>query len=119
MKFDNLIKKTYYLLEQDQQPPEKKADMEDAAQTLDKAGRKMESQVETVQDELVDLIKRLVEALITESRAENIKLTPSIIEVLKDIRSSTLLPKPIEALSRVEELIDKMTSEYEKPVTGI
>jgi hypothetical protein len=123
MKFKELIRKSYFLLEQDQTDTADSAgstgQMKDAAKVLDKSGEQMASQVEAAQEQLVNLIKSLVEALMTEYRAESIKLTPSIAEALQNIKNSTLIPEPIEALSGIEEVITKMSSDYKKPDMGI
>lgn len=125
MRFDELIKKSYFLLEQDQgteQQPEESGSpdqVKDAAKVLDKSGQKLTTQVEAAQEQLVNLIKSLVDALMVERRAENIKLTPAITAALLNIKNSTLIPQPIEALSSIEDEIDKLSSEYEKPVTEI
>ena len=125
MKFDAFIKKSYFLLEQDQgteQKPEEYLSpdqVKDAAKTIDKSGQDLKNQVEAAQEQLVNLIKRLVDALMVEHRAENIKLTPAISAALQNIKNNTLKPQPIEALSGIEDEIDKLSSEYEKPVTEI
>jgi len=125
MRFDELIKKSYFLLEQDQgteQQPEESGSpdqIKDAAKVLDKSGQKLTTQVEAAQEQLVNLIKSLVDALMTEHRAENIKLTPAITAALQNIKNATLKPQPIEALSGIEDEITKLSSEYEKPVTEI
>lgn len=122
MQFDSFLKKCYYLLEQDMQdvpqgdknvPQEGGINKGDAAKEIDDAGKKMEEQNKATQEGVVELIQDLVNALITENRAKNIKLTPSIITALKNIKNSTLMPEPLKALISIEDEISKLSGEYQ------
>lgn len=118
MKFDNFLQKCYVLLEQELPDVPKPGDVKGGStgigKEIDDAGKKIEAQSEAVQEGVLDLIKGLVDVLMTEARAENIKLTLPILNALRDIKKSTLIPQPIEALSDIEDTITNLTSEYQK-----
>lgn len=117
MKFDKFIKKSFLLIEQDENIPDES--LKDAAKTIDKSKAQLTNQVESSQERLIELIKGLVDVLMTEYRAENIKLTPNLTKTLQEIKNSSLIPQPIESLSQIDSIISNLKSEYEKPVAGI
>jgi sugar-specific transcriptional regulator TrmB len=118
MKYSELIKKTYALLEQSeeeqQQAPDATnvKDVEQAAEKIDDVGKKMEDTVKTSMETLVEILKKLVDFLREEERVGNAKYPPKLTELLKKIKSSTMTPDPTNGLSQIEDAIDEAESHY-------
>lgn len=123
MQFSKLIKKTYSLLEQapeEQQKPDAAnvEDVEQAAEQIDDAGKKMEDTVQTSMETLVEIFKKLVDFLREEERVGNVKYPPKMVELLKTIKAATMAPDPTNGLSQIEDAIDQAESHYKSKNTA-
>lgn len=125
MRFDNLLKKQYYLLEQEggenspETPENPEVDpnkVKDAAKEMDDAGEQLNNQVQTVYKQTLKLFKRFFDMLDDELRTnpEQAKLPQDFTELIAKINQATLNPSPIDGLKSVEDSINEMGKNYEK-----
>jgi len=130
MKFSNLVKNSYKLLEQSPQemgadaamPPQAPGggipgptpQQQQAGEDIDKAGKKMSDQVETAMDEMVSLIGKIVDFLRNEQRIGHTKYTPKIQTLLNKIKIATTSPTSVQGLGDIEDAVSEVDEYYNK-----
>ena len=116
MKFDQLIKKSYYLLEQDEnaggQPAPDESQLKDAAEQIDKTGDKMQTQVESTFSELVNLIREMINIFEQEKVVNKQEFSPRLQKFLEDLKQSTANPNPTQCLDQIGDAIKTASSDY-------
>ena len=117
MKFDQLIKKTYYLLEQDENAGEQPAapdegQMKDAAQQIDKAGEETESQLQSTFSELVKLVRELTDIFDQEMSVNKNAFPPRIEELIEQLKQATASTNAIQSLDSIGDVVKTASSEY-------
>lgn len=116
MKFDQLISKTYYLLEQDEnagdQPAPDESGLKDAAQQIDKTGKDMETQVQSTFSELVNLIREMVNIFEQEKAVNNQEFSPRLQKFLEDLKQSTASTNPTQCLDQIGDAIKTASADY-------
>jgi hypothetical protein len=116
MKFDQLISKTYYLLEQDDnagdQPAPDESGLKDAAQQIDKAGEESQSQLQSTFSELVKLVRELTDIFDQEMSVNKKAFPPRIEELIEQLKNATASPNAIQSLDNIGDVVKSATSEY-------
>ena len=116
MKFDQLIKKSYYLLEQDEnaggQAAPDESQMKDAAQQIDKTGKDMETQIQSTFSELVKLVRELTDIFDQEMSVNKKAFPPRIEELIEQLKNATASPNAIQSLDNIGDVVKSATSEY-------
>jgi hypothetical protein len=118
MKFDKIIRRSYFLLEQDeqagQQPPAAggapapaAGDTKEAAAGLDKLGKKMGDQVENAEDELFSMSKDLVRVFGQAMQADNLQLNdyPNLKQILDKLNNASSSADAKSGLPAIQEII--------------
>ena len=105
MKFDKIIKKSYFLLEQDEQgnmpptpsvggqgAPSSSGDAKVAVAGLEKVGKKMGDQIENAEDELFTMSKNLIKVFNQVLKVDNIDLNdhPNLKQILDKLKLAKL-----------------------------
>jgi hypothetical protein len=116
MKFDQLIKKSYYLLEQDEnaggQAAPDESQMKDAAQQIDKTGKDMETQIQSTFSELVKLVRELTDIFDQEMSVNRNAFPPRIEELIEQLKQATASPNAIQSLDNIGDVVKTATSDY-------
>ena len=133
MRFDSIIRKSYFLLEQDeqaaQQPPAGGApapaaggggDAKEAAAGLDKLGKKLGDQVESAEDQLFKMSKDLVRVVNQAMQTDRIQLNdhPNLKQILDKLNSASDLADAkagIPAIQKVIKDYSEDTTKKEQP----
>lgn len=116
MKFDKLIKKSYTLLEADQnQQPQEPTQTEQppsasSSSDIDKAGKDMSRNVELAEDALVKISKRLVDCFKQLSILNDVSKSNRFID---DLEKALSAGKGNVALQALEDICDKYFPEAE------
>jgi len=128
MKFDSIIRKSYFLLEQDeqaaQQPPAGGApapaagggDAKEAAAGLDKLGKKLGDQVESAEDQLFKMSKDLVRVVNQAMLTDKIQLNdhPNLKQILDKLNSASDLADAKAGLPAIQKVIKDYTEDTTK-----
>lgn len=115
MRFDNLIKKTYKILaEQDEN--QSTGEVPDAAMPNNANDEidKVSSQVENMSSEVLELVGKLIDLLSKEENAERIKLTPEISKLLDELKNYTSSSNPSQGLDGIDKAVRDAQSDYIK-----
>jgi hypothetical protein len=131
MKFDKIIRRSYFLLEADdqtgQQPPAGGApapipaaggggDAKEAAAGLDKLGKKMGDQVESAEDELFKMSKDLVRVISQAMQTDRLQLNdhPNLKQILDKLNNASGLADAKAGLPAIQEIIKSYTEDTTK-----
>jgi len=126
MKFDNFIKKTYTLLEQDEQqgaaqPPQQggnagAADPSEVSAEVDKVGKKMGDQVETAEEELYGMAKDLLKVIVQALQADNVNLNdhPNLKQIVDKLNQSAGAADAKTGLPAIQQVIKSYTEDITK-----
>lgn len=116
MKFDQLIKKSYYLLEQDEnaggQAAPDESQMKDAAQQIDKSGEEMETQIQSTFSEIVKLVRELTNIFDQEISVNPNAFPKRIEELVGELKQATASPNAIQSLDNIGDVVKTATSDY-------
>jgi TolA-binding protein len=122
MKFDKFIRKTYTLLEQDQQQgtPQPNAsggaDPSDVSSEVEKVGKKMGSQVETAEEELYSMSKDLIKVITQALQTDNINLNdhPNLKQIIDKLNQASGAADANTGLPAVQQVIKSYTEDITK-----
>jgi len=121
MKFDKFIRKTYTLLEQDQQqgtaqPPQEGIDPSEVSSEVEKVGKKMGSQVETAEEELYSMSKDLVKVISQALQADNINLNdhPNLKQIVDKLTQAAGSADAKSGLPAIQQVIKSYTEDITK-----
>lgn len=125
MKFDKFIRKTYTLLEQDEQqggnpaPPQGNsggADPTEVSAEVEKVGKKMGSQVETAEEELYSMSKDLVKVMGQALQADNIDLNdhPNLKQIIDKLNQAAGSADARSGLPAIQQVIKSYTEDITK-----
>ena len=123
MKFDRFIRKTYTLLEQDEQqgagaaqPPQQGADPSDVSAEVDKVGKKMGDQVETAEEELYGMAKDLLKVITQALQADNVNLNdhPNLKQIVDKLTQSSGAADAKTGLPAIQQVIKSYTEDITK-----
>lgn len=125
MKFDKFIRKTYTLLEQDEQqggnpaPPQGSsggADPTEVSAEVEKVGKKMGSQVETAEEELYAMSKDLVKVMGQALQADNINLNdhPNLKQIIDKLNQAAGSADARSGLPAIQQVIRSYTEDITK-----
>jgi hypothetical protein len=125
MKFDRFIRKTYTLLEQDEQqggnpaPQQGNAPAPDPSEISDevaKVGKKMGSQVETAEEELYSMSKDLVKVMSQALQADNIDLNdyPNLKKIIDSLNKASGSADARTGLPAIQQAIKSYTEDITK-----
>jgi hypothetical protein len=125
MKFDKFIRKTYTLLEQDEQqgaaqPPQQGnsggADPTEVSAEVEKVGKKMGSQVETAEDELYSMSKDLVKVMTQALQADNINLNDhlNLKKIVDKLNQASGAADAKTGLPAIQQVIKSYTEDITK-----
>jgi hypothetical protein len=121
MKFDKFIRKTYTLLEQDQQqgtaqPPQEGTDPSEVSSEVEKVGKKMGSQVETAEEELYSMSKDLVKVMSQALQADNINLNdhPNLKQIVDKLTQAAGSADAKSGLPAIQQVIKSYTEDITK-----
>jgi TolA-binding protein len=128
MKFDSLIRKSYFLLEQDeqigQQPPAGGApapaggggDAKEAAAGLDKLGKKLGDQVESAEDQLFKMSRDLVRVVNQAMQTDRIQLDdhPNLKQILDKLNSASGIADARAGLPAIQKVIKDYSEDTAK-----
>lgn len=125
MKFDKFIRKTYTLLEQDEQqgatqPPQQGnsggANPSDVSSEVEKVGKKMGDQVETAEDELFSMSKDLVKVMSQALQADNVNLNdhPNLKQIVDKLNQAANSADAKTGLPAIQQVIKSYTEDITK-----
>lgn len=125
MKFDKFIRKTYTLLEQDEQQggnpaPQQGssggADPTEVSAEVEKVGKKMGSQVETAEEELYSMSKNLVKVMGQALQADNIDLNdhPNLKQIIDKLNQAAGSADARSGLPAIQQVIKSYTEDITK-----
>ena len=125
MKFDKFIRKTYTLLEQDEQqgaakPPQQGntggANPSDVSSEVEKVGKKMGDQVETAEDELFSMSKDLVKVMSQALQADNVNLNdhPNLKQIVDKLNQAAGSADAKSGLPAIQQVIKSYTEDITK-----
>ncbi len=124
MTFDKFIRKTYTLLEQDQQPaPEPPvtgssggADPTEVSAEVEKVGKKMGSQVETAEEELYSMSKDLIKVVVQALQADSISLNdhPTLKKIVDNLTQASGSADARTGLPAIQQVIKSSTEDITK-----
>jgi hypothetical protein len=125
MKFDKFIRKTYTLLEQDQQqgaaqPPQQGADAgadpSEVSSEVEKVGKKMGSQVETAEEELYGMSKDLIKVVVQALQADSINLNdhPNLKQIVDKLNQASGSADAKTGLPAIQQVIKSYTEDITK-----
>jgi hypothetical protein len=121
MKFDKFIRKTYTLLEQDQQqgpaqPSQQGADPSEVSSEVEKVGKKMASQVETAEDELYGMSKDLIKVVVQALQADSLNLNdhPNLKQIIDKLNQAAGSADAKAGLPAIQQVIKSYTEDIVK-----
>ena len=127
MKFDRFIRKTYTLLEQDEQqgtaqPPQQGnaegggGDSTEVSSEVEKVGKKMSSQVETAEEELYNMSKDLVKVMTQALQADSINLNdhPNLKQIVDKLNQAAGAADAKTGLPAIQQVIKSYTEDITK-----
>lgn len=125
MKFDRFIRKTYTLLEQDEQqgaaqPPQQgnpeAGDPSEVSSEVEKVGKKMGSQVETAEEELYSMSKDLVKVMSQALQADDINLNdhPNLKQIVDKLNQAAGAADAKTGLPAIQQVIKSYTEDITK-----
>ena len=129
MKFDKIIKKSYFLLEQDEQgnmpptpsvggqgAPSSSGDAKVAVAGLEKVGKKMGDQIENAEDELFTMSKNLIKVFNQVLKVDNIDLNdhPNLKQILDKLNDASNVADAKTALPAIQQIIKSYTEDVTK-----
>jgi len=125
MKFDRFIRKTYTLLEQDEQqgaaqPPQQGnaegGDSTEVSSEVEKVGKKMGDQVETAEDELYSMSKDLVKVITQALQADSINLNdhPNLKQIVDKLNQAAGAADAKTGLPAIQQVIKSYTEDITK-----
>jgi hypothetical protein len=125
MKFDKFVRKTYTLLEQDEQlganpAPQQGAsggaDPSEISDEVAKVGKKMGSQVETAEEELFSMSKDLVKVMSQALQADNIDLNdyPNLKKIIDSLNKASGSADARTGLPAIQQAIKSYTEDITK-----
>ena len=121
MKFDKLIKKTYTLLEQDEQNQPNNnnntnQDTSEISSEVEKVGKKMGDQVETAEEELFSISKDLIQIMGQALQADNINLNnhPNLKKIFDDLNKASSTSDAKTGLPAIQQTIKSYTEDITK-----
>lgn len=125
MKFDKFIRKTYTLLEQDEQqgaaqsPQQGNAEGADPSQVsseVEKVGKKMGSQVETAEEELYSMSKDLVKVISQALQADSINLNdhPNLKQIVDKLNQASGAADAKTGLPAIQQVIKSYAEDITK-----
>jgi hypothetical protein len=124
MTFDKFIRKTYTLLEQDeQQAPQAPAggnsggaDPTEVSTEVEKVGKKMTSQVETAEEELFSMSKDLIKVVVQALQADSISLNdhPTLKKIVDSLTQASGSADARTGLPAIQQVIKSSTEDITK-----
>lgn len=125
MTFDKFIRKTYTLLEQDEQQAAPKppaagnsggADPTEVSSEVEKVGKKMTSQVETAEEELFSMSKDLIKIVVQALQADNISLNdhPTLKKIVDSLTQASGSADARTGLPAIQQVIKSSTEDITK-----
>jgi hypothetical protein len=129
MKFDKIIRRSYFLLEQDEQgnmPPTPSAggqgapassgDSKVAVAGLEKVGKKLEDQVENAEDQLFTMSKDLISVFNQVLKVDNIDLNdhPNLKKIIDSLTNASDVADAKTGLPAIQKIIKDYTQDVTK-----
>ena len=120
MKFDSFIRKTYTLLEQDNQQagaqpaaPNPTPDPTETSKEVEKVGKKMGDQVETAEEELFSMSKDLIKVMVQALQADNINLTehPNLKQIMDKLNQASGSADAKTGLPAIQQVVKDYTED--------
>jgi hypothetical protein len=113
MNFDKFIKKQFTILEQDQSGQNSAPYQNDAVMPdVDQESKKMTSQIENIESEVLQLVNKLISLLRDEETAKRIHLTPEISSLLDELQGYSTTPNPSAGLDNIEKAVKDAKEDY-------